>query len=379
MVNWFERTKHRNGNTLLAKITDKDGDTTSGKRSQALQAALDKINKEYGAGSAMKLGDTDFPDVEVVPSGSLAIDIALGLGGLPRGRIIEIWGPESSGKTLFCLHAIAEHQKLGGQAAFIDAEHALNPAWAAKIGVNTDELILSQPDNGEQAFEILETLVNSGAVDIIIVDSVAALIPKKELEGDMDDAVMGSQARMMSKGLRKITAAVAKNGVTVIFINQVRSKIGVVFGSPNVTTGGNALKYYATIRMEIARTGQLKDGEEIIGSRTKVKVVKNKVAPPFKQAEFDILYAVPGSEGYSREADIRDLGVQAGIIKKSGAWFTLVADGSQLGQGGEKTRVYLKDNPEVAADLEQQLRDLYLVKKEAKLDEIAAGDPTASL
>lgn len=364
----------------MAKDT-KDAGTTSEKRAEALAAALGKINKDFGEGSAMKLGDQPQMPVDILPSGSLAIDIALGRGGLPYGRIIEIWGPESSGKTLFTLHAIAEAQKKGGIAAFIDAEHAMDPAWAAKIGVDINELVLSQPSNGEQAFEILETLVNSGAVDIIVVDSVAALIPKKELEGDMDDAVMGSQARMMSKGLRKITAAVHKNNVIVIFINQVRSKIGVVFGSPNVTTGGNALKYYASVRMEIARIETLKEGTDPIGSRTRVKVVKNKVAAPFKTAEFDILYGKPGSEGYSRESDIRDLGVTAGIIKKSGAWFTLaeaVGDlkvGAQLGQGGEKTRVFLKENPEIADILDKKLREMYLETKVVTLDEVDKNDP----
>lgn len=359
-------------------------DTTSEARQKALQAALDKINKTHGDGSAMILGSAELPDVEVVPSGSLTIDIALGRGGLPKGRIIEIYGQESSGKTLFCLHAMAEHQKRGGVAAFVDAEHSFDPAWAKKIGVDVDALVFSQPDSGEEAFEIVETLVNSGAVDIIVVDSVAAMITKKELEGDMDDFNVGGQARMMSKGLRKITGATSKNNVTVLFINQLREKIGVVFGSPITTTGGKALKFYASVRMEIARIATLKERDEIIGARTKVKVVKNKVAAPNKTAEFDILYAVPGSEGYSREADIRDLGVQAGVIKKSGSWFTLAEDigelksGSQLGQGGEKARVYLKENKDVADALEARLRGMYLEQKTANLDEINPQEAAAA-
>jgi RecA/RadA recombinase len=484
--------------------------TTSDERSKKLEAALAKINKDWGANSVMKLGDRAVQEIEVIPSGSLAIDMAMGVGGLPKGRIIEIYGPESSGKTLFTLQAIAEAQKAGGTAAFVDAEHALDPIWAKKIGVNTDELIISQPDNGEQAFEIAETLIRSQAVDILVIDSVAALVPKKELEGDMGDAQMGIQARLMSQGLRKITAAIHNTNTVVIFINQLRSKIGVVFGcfqystkvvmadgttkeigdivnqripakvmsynpktgliepkkivnwfdngdadkflefsvaksdgngvsqfsatenhsiatlngyeaagdlkvgdivmtkqrklssngepeagfelvgnrilditvkpqtrsmrkfdieiegnhnyfvdevmvhnSPEVTTGGKALAYYATIRIDIRRIGQIKEGENIIGARTKVKIIKNKVAPPFKVAEFDILYT-KGSEGYSRQADIRDLGVELGIIRKSGSWFTY--DNAQLGQGGEKVRIYLKENPEIAQKIEDEIK-----------------------
>lgn len=346
--------------------------TQSSKREQALRDALARIDKNVGKGNVAILGEAPQVPVEVVPSGSLAIDIALGRGGLPKGRIIEIWGPESSGKTLFCLHAMAQVQKAGGRAAFIDAEHAFDVEWAAKIGVDTDKLVFSQPDNGEDAFEVLDTLVQSGAVDIVIVDSVAALVPRKELEGDFGDATMGVQARMMSQGMRKITGAVQKNGVIVIFINQVREKIGVMFGSPKTTTGGNALKFYASIRMEIARIGQLKEGGgDPYGARTKLKVVKNKVAPPFKEAEFDILWK-EGDEGYSRESDIRDFGVQAGIIRKAGAWFTYPdRDNIQLGQGGEKARIFLKENPEIADEIEQKIRTMYLKTGEAKLDELS--------
>lgn len=340
--------------------------TTSEDRAKFLDAALAKINKEYGAGSVMKLGDREQLDIEVIPSGSLAIDLAMGVGGLPKGRIIEIYGPESSGKTLFTLHAIAEAQKMGGTAAFIDAEHALDPSWAKKIGVNTDELILSQPDNGEQAFEIAETLIRSKAIDILVIDSVAALTPRKEIEGDMGDAQMGIQARLMSQGLRKITAAIHETNTVVIFINQLRSKIGVVFGSPEVTTGGNALKFYATIRIDIRRIGQLKEGDVIIGARTRVKIIKNKVAAPFKQAEFDILYG-KGDEGYSREADIRDIGVETGIIKKSGSWYTY--NGEQLGQGGEKTRLTLKADPKLALQIETEIKSK-LYDGEVSLSEI---------
>jgi recombination protein RecA len=342
--------------------------STSEDRTKLLESALSKINKDYGEGSVMRLGDREHVEIEVIPSGSLAIDLATGVGGLPRGRIIEIYGPESSGKTLFTLHAIAEAQKLGGTAAFIDAEHALDPSWAAKIGVNIDDLILSQPDNGEQAFEIAETLIRSRAIDILVVDSVAALTPRKEIEGDMGDAQMGLQARLMSQGLRKITAAIHETNTTVIFINQLRSKIGVIFGSPEVTTGGNALKFYATIRIDIRRAGQLKEGDNIIGARTKIKIIKNKVAAPFKTAEFDILYG-KGDEGYSREADIRDLGVTTEVIKKSGAWFTDAETGEQLGQGGEKTRLFLKANPDKAKAIEEKIK-AKLYAGEASLDEI---------
>jgi len=342
-----------------------------------LDAALGKINKEYGVGSVMRLGDKEHVDIEVISTGSLAVDMAIGVGGLPKGRIIEIYGPESSGKTLLTLHAIAEAQRAGGVAAFIDAEHALDPSWAKKIGVDIENLILSQPDNGEQALEIAETLIRSQAIDILVIDSVAALVPKKELEGDMGDAQMGIQARLMSQGLRKITGAIHGANTTVIFINQLRSKIGVVFGSPETTTGGNALKYYATVRLDIRKIGAIKDGDQITGSRTKVKVVKNKVAAPFKTAEFDILFT-KGNEGFSRESDIRDLGESLGIIKKSGSWYTLArpvgeyAAGLQLGQGGEKVRVNFKTDKALADAIESEIKNL-IIGGEASLEEV---DPT---
>lgn len=330
--------------------------TSSEDRQKALEVALGQINKQFGAGSVGRLGDQEHVEVETISTGSLAIDLAIG-SGLPRGRIVEIYGPESSGKTLLTLHAIAEVQKNGGTAAFVDAEHALDPVWAKKIGVDIDNLIVSQPDSGEQALEITEKLVRSRAIDLIVVDSVAALVPSKELEGDMGDSHMGLQARLMSQGLRKITGAIHNTNTVVIFINQLRMKIGVMFGSPETTTGGNALKYYASVRIDIRRISQLKDGDEVIGARTRVKVVKNKVAAPFRQAEFDILYT-KGDEGFSKEADIRDLGVHAGIIKKAGAWFSY--GDMQLGQGGEKTRVFLKENPEIAAEIEQKIKDKIL-------------------
>ena len=330
--------------------------TSSEDRQKALEAALGQINKQFGAGSVGRLGDQEHVDIETISTGSLAIDLAIG-SGLPRGRIVEIYGPESSGKTLLTLHAIAEVQKNGGTAAFVDAEHALDPVWAKKIGVDIDNLIVAQPDSGEQALEITEKLVRSRAIDLIVVDSVAALVPSKELEGDMGDSHMGLQARLMSQGLRKITGAIHNTNTVVIFINQLRMKIGVMFGSPETTTGGNALKYYASVRIDIRRISQLKDGDDVIGARTRVKIVKNKVAAPFRQAEFDILYT-PGNEGFSKEADIRDLGVHAGIIKKAGAWFAY--GDQQLGQGGEKTRVFLKENPEIAAEIEQKIKDKIL-------------------
>ena len=337
-------------------IKDKYMATSSEDRQKALEAALGQINKQFGAGSVGRLGDQEHVDIETISTGSLAIDLAIG-SGLPRGRIVEIYGPESSGKTLLTLHAIAEVQKNGGTAAFVDAEHALDPVWAKKIGVDIDNLIVAQPDSGEQALEITEKLVRSRAIDLIVVDSVAALVPSKELEGDMGDSHMGLQARLMSQGLRKITGAIHNTNTVVIFINQLRMKIGVMFGSPETTTGGNALKYYASVRIDIRRISQLKDGDDVIGARTRVKIVKNKVAAPFRQAEFDILYT-PGNEGFSKEADIRDLGVHAGIIKKAGAWFAY--GDQQLGQGGEKTRVFLKENPEIAAEIEQKIKDKIL-------------------
>ncbi len=319
-------------------------------RRAALESALKQIEKQFGKGSIMKLGESTHMQVETVSSGSLALDIALGIGGFPRGRIIEVYGPESSGKTTVALHAIAEVQKLGGQAAFIDAEHALDPAYASALGVNIDELLLSQPDTGEQGLEIAEALVRSGAVDIIVVDSVAALVPKAEIEGEMGDAHVGLQARLMSQALRKLSGAIGKTKVIAIFINQLREKVGIMFGNPEVTPGGRALKFYSTVRLEVRRIESIKQGNDMVGNRTRVKVVKNKVAPPFKQAEIDIMYG----EGISREGSIVDIGVEQDIVQKSGAWFSY--DGERLGQGRENAKQYLKDNPQVALKIEGQIR-----------------------
>ena len=316
---------------------------------KALGLAMDQITKQFGDGSIMKLGEAKKVDVELLPSGSLSLDIALG-GGYPKGRIIEIYGPESSGKTTLTLHAIAEIQKQGGTAAFIDAEHALDPAYAKRLGVDTDNLLVSQPDNGEQALEICETLVRSNAVDLIVVDSVAALVPQAEIDGDMGDSHMGLQARLMSQALRKLTGIINKSKATVIFINQIRMKIGVMFGNPETTTGGNALKFYASVRADIRRSGQRKEGENIIGNRTKVKIVKNKIAPPFRVAEFDIMY----NEGISKTGDVLDLAVQYGVVGKSGAWFDY--NDAKIGQGRESTKKYLKDNPEVLAEIDAKVR-----------------------
>lgn len=316
---------------------------------KALGLAMDQITKQFGDGSIMKLGEAKKVDVELLSSGSLSLDIALG-GGYPKGRIIEIYGPESSGKTTLTLHAIAEIQKQGGTAAFIDAEHALDPSYAKKVGVDTENLLISQPDNGEQALEIVETLVRSNAVDLIVVDSVAALTPQAEIDGDMGDSHMGLQARLMSQALRKLTGIINKSKATVIFINQIRMKIGVMFGNPETTTGGNALKFYASVRADIRRIGQIKDGENIIGNRTKVKIVKNKIAPPFRVAEFDIMY----NEGISKTGDVLDLGVQYGIVGKAGAWFDY-AD-AKIGQGREQTKKYLKENPKVLEEIDKKVR-----------------------
>lgn len=318
-------------------------------REKSLESALAQIDRQFGKGSIMRLGDDTRPPVEVIPTGSVALDVALGIGGLPRGRIVEIYGPESSGKTTVTLHAIANAQRNGGIAAFIDAEHALDPEYARKLGVNVDELLVSQPDTGEQALEIADMLVRSGAIDIIVVDSVAALTPKAEIEGEMGDSHVGLQARLMSQALRKLTGALHSTGTTAIFINQLREKIGVFFGSPETTTGGKALKFYASVRMDIRRIETLKQGTESVGNRTRIKVVKNKMAPPFKQAEFDILYG----EGISREGGLIDLGVENGIVRKAGAWFTY--EGDQLGQGKENARQFLKDNPDLAADIEHKI------------------------
>lgn len=316
---------------------------------KALGLAMDQITKQFGDGSIMKLGDAKKVDVELLPSGSLSLDIALG-GGYPKGRIIEIYGPESSGKTTLTLHAIAEIQKQGGTAAFIDAEHALDPAYARRLGVDTENLLVSQPDNGEQALEICETLVRSNAVDLIIVDSVAALTPQAEIDGEMGDSHMGLQARLMSQALRKLTGIINKSNATVVFINQIRMKIGVMFGNPETTTGGNALKFYASVRADIRRIGQIKDGEEIVGNRTKVKIVKNKIAPPFRVAEFDIMY----NQGISKTGDVLDLGVLHGIVGKAGAWFDY--NDAKIGQGREASKKYLQDNPEVLAEIEEKVR-----------------------
>ena len=323
-------------------------------RTKALDTALAQIERQFGKGSVMKMGDRGPQVVEVIPTGSIALDIALGIGGLPRGRIVEIYGPESSGKTTVALHAIANAQKNGGIAAFIDAEHALDPEYAKKLGVDIDALLVSQPDTGEQALEIMDMLIRSGALDIVVVDSVAALVPRAELEGEMGDSHMGLQARLMSQALRKITGALHSSNTTAIFINQLRDKIGVFFGTPETTTGGKALKFYASIRMDVRRIETLKDGQEAVGNRTRVKVVKNKMAPPFKQAEFDIIYGV----GISREGSLIDLGVEVGIVKKSGAWYTY--DGDQLGQGKENARAFLVDNPDLANDIEGKIREHYV-------------------
>ena len=321
-------------------------------RAKALELALTQIEKQFGKGTIMRLGSGEVPtDIPTISTGSLGLDVALGIGGLPRGRVIEIFGPESSGKTTLSLQAVAEAQRSGGIAAFIDAEHALDLNYAKKLGVQTDDLLVSQPDTGEQALEIAETLVRSGAVDLIVIDSVAALVPRAELEGEMGDAHMGLQARLMSQALRKLTAAISKSNTTVIFINQIRMKIGVMFGNPETTTGGNALKFYASVRLDIRRIESLKDGQEVVGSRVRVKVVKNKLAPPFRQAEFDILF----NEGISRTGERVDLGVEKGLIEKSGAWYTY--KGERIGQGRENARLFLRDHQPVAKEVELQLRE----------------------
>ncbi|KPF51172.1 recombinase A [beta proteobacterium AAP121] len=321
-------------------------------KAKALQAALAQIEKQFGKGSIMRLGEGEvIEDIQVVSTGSLGLDIALGVGGLPRGRVVEIYGPESSGKTTLTLQVIAEMQKQGGTAAFIDAEHALDIQYAQKLGVNLQDLLISQPDTGEQALEIVDALVRSGSIDLIVVDSVAALTPKAELEGEMGDSLPGLQARLMSQALRKLTATIKKTNTMVIFINQIRMKIGVMFGNPETTTGGNALKFYASVRLDIRRTGNIKKGEEVIGSETKVKVVKNKVSPPFKTAEFDILYG----EGISREGEIIDMGVEARILEKSGAWYAY--NGEKIGQGKDNAREFLRENPEVAREIENKVRE----------------------
>jgi recombination protein RecA len=335
-------------------------------KTKALTAALSQIERQFGKGSVMKLGKNDRSmDVDTISSGSLGLDIALGVGGLPRGRVVEIYGPESSGKTTLALHTVAEAQLKGGICAFIDAEHALDPIYARKLGVNVDELLISQPDHGEQALEIADTLVRSGAIDVLVVDSVAALVPRAELEGDMGDALPGLQARLMSQALRKLTASINKSNTMVIFINQIRMKIGVMYGSPETTTGGNALKFYASVRLDIRRIGAIKERDEVVGNQTRVKVVKNKLAPPFKQVEFDIMYG----EGVSKMGEILDLGVKAGIVEKSGAWFSY--DSQRLGQGRENAKAFLKANPDMTSKIEAAIRQ----NSGLIAEQILAGSP----
>jgi recombination protein RecA len=345
--------------TAMLKLIDSDKKTGTMERQKALEAALAQIDRAFGKGSAMRLGSKETMQVEAISTGSLGLDIALGVGGLPRGRVIEVYGPESSGKTTLALHVIAEAQKTGGTAAFVDAEHALDPVYAKKLGVNIDELIVSQPDTGEQALEIVDTLVRSNAIDVLVIDSVAALVPRAEIEGEMGDSHVGLQARLMSQSLRKLTGSISRSRCMVIFINQLRMKIGVMYGNPETTTGGNALKFYASVRLDIRRTGQIKDRDDIVGNATRVKVVKNKVAPPFKQVEFDIMYG----EGISKLGEILDLGVKAGLVEKSGAWFSY--DSVRIGQGRENAKQFLRANPEMAEKLEKAIR--------ARTDAVAEG------
>ncbi|NSX27847.1 recombinase RecA [Gardnerella vaginalis] len=346
-----------------------DADKADPRRKAALETALANVEKQYGKGSAMRLGDKPLQDVEVIPTGSIALDMALGIGGVPRGRIVEVYGPESSGKTTLALHIVANAQKNGGIAAFIDAEHALDPVYARKLGVDTDSLIVSQPDNGEQALEIADMLIRSGALDVIVVDSVAALVPKAEIDGDMGDSHVGLQARLMSQALRKMTGALSQAGTTAIFINQLREKIGVFFGNPETTTGGKALKFYSSVRMDIRRVSTIKNGEEAVGNRTKVKIVKNKMAPPFKTAEFDVLYG----EGISAEGSVIDMAVQCDVIKKSGSWFTY--EGEQLGQGRENVRQFLKDNPAITEEISDKVKVAFgLMKPEDQFVEVEDED-----
>ena len=317
---------------------------------KTLESTISQIERNFGKGSVMKLGEREVVEIDAISSGSLSLDVALGIGGLPKGRIVEIYGPESSGKTTLALHVIAEAQKKGGTCAFVDAEHALDPVYAKKLGVNTDEMLISQPDNGEQALEIADTLVNSNAIDVLVVDSVAALVPRAEIEGDMGDSHMGLHARLMSQALRKLTGSISRSQALVIFINQIRQKIGVMFGNPETTTGGNALKFYASIRMDIRRIGAIKDRDEVVGNQTRVKVVKNKLAPPFKTVEFDIMYG----EGISKNGEILDLATKDGLVEKAGAWYSY--NGERIGQGRENAKIYLKDNPEVALEIEESIR-----------------------
>ena len=338
-------------------------------KTKALEAAISQIDKAFGRGSVMKLGDREVVDIEAISTGSLGLDIALGIGGLPKGRIVEIYGPESSGKTTLALHVAAQTQRKGGVAAFVDAEHALDPIYAQKLGVNLDDLLISQPDTGEQALEIADTLVRSGAVDVLVIDSVAALTPRAELEGEMGDSLPGLQARLMSQALRKLTGSISKSNCLVIFINQIRMKIGVMFGSPETTTGGNALKFYSSVRLDIRRIGAIKKADEVVGNQTRVKVVKNKVAPPFKQVEFDIMYG----EGISRTGELIDLGVKAGVVEKSGSWFSY--NGDRVGQGRENAKQFLKDNPDIADSIDHAVRaNAGLVAEEMLSGESASED-----
>ncbi|GAB6054221.1 recombinase RecA [Magnetospira thiophila] len=345
-------------NQTALRLVDKD----TMDRNKALDAAVAQIERAFGKGSIMKLGQRQSAvDIESISTGSLGLDIALGIGGLPKGRVVEIYGPESSGKTTLALHVVAESQKAGGTCAFIDAEHAMDPGYARKLGVNLDDLLISQPDAGEQALEIADTLVRSGAVDVLVIDSVAALVPRAELEGEMGDTHVGLQARLMSQALRKLTASVSRSNTLIIFINQIRMKIGVMFGNPETTTGGNALKFYASVRLEIRRTGQIKDRDEVVGNSTRVKVVKNKVAPPFKQAEFDIMYG----EGFSKTGELLDLGVKAGIVDKSGSWFSY--GDQRIGQGRENAKGFLRDNPAMADEIEAAIRQSAGILSEAMM------------
>ena len=338
---------------------------------KTLESTISQIERNFGKGSVMKLGERGVVEIDTIPSGSLSLDIALGIGGLPKGRIVEIYGPESSGKTTLSLHVVAEAQKNGGTCAFIDAEHALDPIYAKKLGVNTDEMLISQPDNGEQALEIADTLVNSNAIDVLVVDSVAALVPRAEIEGDMGDSHMGLHARLMSQALRKLTGSISRSKTLVIFINQIRQKIGVMFGNPETTTGGNALKFYSSIRMDIRRIGPIKDKDEIVGNQTRVKVVKNKLAPPFKIVEFDIMY----NEGISKTGEILDLASKVGIVEKSGAWYSY--DGERIGQGRENAKIFLKENPETALEIENKIRSDK--DKEDKEDKEDIADVSADI
>ena len=352
--------KKKNAKAAVGKADD---------RKKALEIALQQIEKSYGKGAVMRLGENANLNIECIPTGSLALDAALGIGGLPRGRIVEIYGPESSGKTTLALHAVAEAQKLGGEAAFIDVEHALDPVYAAALGVNVDSLLVSQPDTGEQALEIAEALIRSGALDIVVVDSVAALVPRAEIEGEMGDAHVGLQARLMSQAMRKLAGVVAKSNCIAVFINQLRMKVGVMYGNPEVTAGGNALKYYASVRLDVRRTETLKNAGESIGSHTRVRVVKNKVAPPFKEAEFDVLYG----KGISRDSELIDLGMKFDLVQRSGAWFYY--NDMRIGQGRDNARDFLRDNPDVSAKLEQQIREELARQNQAKCAPINAKDP----